>query len=324
VGFHKEIPKLDVAGPNPVSRSDFPKPCWSSILRIRKAVIAVAGYGTRFLPATKAVPKEMLPIVDRPIVQYLVEEAVESGIEDIILVTRAGSDAIVNHFDHSPGLEAHLAEQNNDHYLEIIRSLSKMANIAVIRQGRHLPYGNGAPLLAAMPFLDKNEPFAFMFGDDLVMSQTPCLKQLIDAYETEKTAAAVIAFQEVARAESVRYGMAKLKEGKNPPELESIVEKPSPQAAPSTMAQIGRFVLPWRMIEILQNCPLGKDNELYLTDANCILCGEARVLAHAIEGIWYTTGDPLRYLIANVQYALRHPEIGKQFADYLRTVSLPK
>jgi UTP--glucose-1-phosphate uridylyltransferase len=291
-------------------------------LRIRKAVIGVAGYGTRFLPATKAVPKEMLPVVDRPIVQYLVEEAVQSGIENIILVTRAGCDAIGDHFGSSPGLESHLKEQKRDRLLAIVEALSKMANVAVVRQGKHLPYGNGSPLLAARSYLDEGEPFVYMFGDDLVMSPTPCVKQLIDVYQAQQTAAAVIAFQEVSRAESVRYGMAKLKQGIDPPELESLVEKPSPEASPSTLAQIGRFVLPWRTIEILETRPLGKDNELYLTDANRILCGESRVLAHRIEGRWYTTGDPLPYLIANIEYGLRHPEIGEALADYLRRRSL--
>ncbi len=293
-------------------------------MKIRKAVIAVAGYGTRFLPATKAVPKEMLPVVDRPIVQHLVEEAVQSGIENIILVTRAGSDAIADHFGNSPGLESHLKEQGRSSWLEIVEALPKMANFAVVRQGKHLPYGNGSPLLAARSYLDEGEPFVYMFGDDLVMSATPCVKQLIDVYQAQQPAAAVIAFQEVPREESVRYGMAKLKEGTSPWELESIVEKPSPDEAPSTLAQIGRFVLPWRTIEILETRPLGKDNELYLTDANHILCQEGRVLAHRIEGTWYTTGDPLPYLITNIEYGLRHPEIGKALADYLRRLSLPK
>lgn len=293
-------------------------------MKIRKAVIAVAGYGTRFLPATKAVPKEMLPVVDRPIVQYLVEEAVQSGIESVILVTRSGSEAIDDHFDNSPGLESHLRAQGKTRWLEMVEAIPRMANFAVIRQGKHLPYGNGSPLLAARSYLDQGEPFVYMFGDDLVMSDTPCVKQLIDVYQAAQNAAAVIAFQEVPREESVRYGMAKLKEGKNPPELESIVEKPQPAAAPSNLAQIGRFVLPWRTIEILETRPLGKDNELYLTDANHILCGESRVLAHRIQGTWYTTGDPLPYLVANIEYGLRHPEIGKGLANYLRKLSLPE
>ena len=242
-------------------------------MKIKKAVIAVAGYGTRFLPATKAVPKEMLPVVDRPIVQYLVEEAVASGIEDIILVTRTGSDAIADHFSDAPGLEAHLAEQRKDEYLKIVQSLPKLANFAVIRQPKHLPYGNGSPLLAAKSFLDKDEPFVYMFGDDLVLSETPCVRQLIDLYRRAKTASAVIAFQEVPRVESTRYGMARIKSGTDPLELDGVVEKPSPETAPSTLAQIGRFVLPWRTIEILETRPLGKDNELYLTEANQILCG---------------------------------------------------
>ncbi|MBN2475544.1 MAG: UTP--glucose-1-phosphate uridylyltransferase [Pirellulales bacterium] len=290
-------------------------------MKIRKAVIAVAGYGTRFLPATKVQPKEMLPVVDKPIVQYLVEEAVQSGIEDIILVTRSGSQAITDHFDSSRELEIHLAEQQKQAYLEIVQAIPRLANFAFIRQGRHLPYGNGTPLLAAKDFIDEGEPFVYMFGDDLVLSETPCVKQLIDVYMQHRPAA-VVAFQELPLEEAIRYGLARVKEGTNPKELESIVEKPSLEEAPSTLAQFGRFVLPWRTIEILETMEPGLDNELYLTDANHILCREARVLAHTIEGVWYTTGDPLRFLQTNVQYALRHPEIGRAFAEYLRSLDL--
>lgn len=287
-------------------------------MAIRKAVIAVAGYGTRFLPATKAVPKELLPIVDRPVVQYLVEEAVASGVRDVILVTREGTQAVADHFDSSRALEAHLAGQGEGKrgYLEAIRRLPELANIAVVRQGRHLPYGNGSPLLAAKSFLDKDEPFVYMFGDDLVWSETPCVKQLIDLYEKHQPDA-VVAFQEMPMPEACRYGLASVKPGTDPAELEWIVEKPSPAEAPSNLAQLGRFVLPWRVIDILENMEPDKDNELYLTNANDKLCREGRVLVHAIEGKWYTTGDPLRFLKTNVEYAARDKTIGREFREYL-------
>lgn len=288
----------------------------------RKAVIAVAGFGTRFLPATKVVPKELLPIVNKPVVQYLVEEAVNSGIKDIILVTRAGTQAVGDHFDSSRELEIHLAEQEKHDYADLVREVAKMANIAVVRQGRHLPYGNGTPLLAASSFLDRGEPFVYMFGDDLVLSETPCVGQLIEVYRRHSPAA-VIAFQDMPMPEATRYGLARLKAGTEPKELEFIVEKPPVEEAPSTLAQLGRFVLPWRTIEILQTQPVGKGNELWLTDANHTLCREGRVLAHQIEGTWYTTGDPLRYLIANVEYALRDREIGAEFATYLSNLEIP-
>ncbi len=291
-------------------------------MRPRKAVIAVAGFGTRFLPATKVVPKELLPIVNKPVVQYLVEEAVNSGIRDIILVTRAGTQAVGDHFDSSRELEIHLEEQQKDEYADLVRAVAKMADVAVVRQGRHLPYGNGTPLLAARSFLDRGEPFVYMFGDDLVLSDVPCVEQLLDVYERHRPAA-VIAFQDMPMPEATRYGLARLKPGTDPKELEFIVEKPAVEEAPSTLAQLGRFVLPWRTVEILENQSVGRGNELWLTDANHTLCREGRVIAHQIEGIWYTTGDPLRYLIANVEYALRDPEIGEEFAAYLSRLTLP-
>jgi UTP--glucose-1-phosphate uridylyltransferase len=290
-------------------------------LKVKKAVIAVAGYGTRFLPATKAVPKELLSIVDKPIVQYLVEEAVDSGIEEIILVTRAGSSAIEDHFDSSRALEAHLAELKSDRYLQIIQRIPRMADFAFVRQARHLPYGNGSPLLAARPFIGAGEPFVYMFGDDLVLSDTPCVKQLLDLYERHNPAA-VIAFQEVPRAETCRYGIAKLKANKTPSELEAIVEKPAVDKAPSNLAQIGRFVLSAEVIDILEKVDVSDGRELYLTDAISVLCRQQRVLVHDIEGEWLTTGDPLRYLIANIKYALRDPQIGADFAAYLRNLDV--
>jgi UTP--glucose-1-phosphate uridylyltransferase len=286
-------------------------------MHIRTAVIAVAGYGTRFLPATKSVAKELLPIVDKPIVQYLVEEAASSGIEDIILVIRSGTHGIADHFDSSRELEVHLQEQGKHDYLEIVRSIPRLANFAFVRQGRHLPYGNGSPILAAKSFLSRDEPFVYMFGDDLVLSETPCVKQLVDVYARHNPQA-VIAFQEIPPSEAYRYGIAKLKPGTDPVEMESIVEKPSPGSAPSRLAQIGRFVLSPEVIEILERIEVPPGGELYLTEAIDVLCRRGRVLVHKIEGAWHTTGDPLRYLISNVEYALRHPEIAKDFAAYLR------
>jgi len=286
-------------------------------LSIYKAVIAVAGYGTRFLPATKVVPKELLPIVDKPVVQYLVEEAVTAGIEDIILVTRAGTQAVADHFDSSRELEIQLAEGRNNELLDMVQAIPTMANFAIVRQGRHLPYGNGSPLLAAKSFIAKDEPFVYMFGDDMVMSDTPCVKQLMDVYE-EHRPGAVIAVQDVPPAETHRYGIVEIKPDSQPMELKSIIEKPKPGQTSSTLAQFGRFVLSARAIEILDNLELGKNNELWLTDAIDKLSRENRVLVKQTEGTWYTIGDPLRYLIANVEYGLRDPKIGQEFAEYLR------
>ena len=290
-------------------------------MRVKKAVIAVAGYGTRFLPATKAVPKELLPIVDKPIIQYLVEEAVASGIEEIILVTRAGSSGIEGHFDSSRDLEVHLLEQKSQHYLDVVQAIPKLADFAFVRQARHFPYGNGTPLLAARAFINRDEPFVYMFGDDLVLSETPCVRQLINLYEKHDPAA-VIAFQEIPPSEAYRYGIAKLKDGTDPREMELIVEKPPVAEAPSNLAQIGRFVLSPEVIDILEGIDVGSGNELYLTDAIAVLCHTKRVLVHPIEGQWYTTGDPLRFLQANVAYALKDPSIAADLARFLKDLDL--
>lgn len=289
-------------------------------MTIRKAVIAVAGFGTRFLPATKVLPKELIPIVDKPIVQYLVEEAVASGIKDIILVTRSGSQGIADHFDSTRELEIHLQEQKKDDYLKIVQDLPKLANFALVRQAKHLPYGNGTPLLAASAFLNKDEPFVFMFGDDLVLSDVPCCKQLIDLYEKHKPAA-VIAAQEVPKEETKKYGIVALKANTSPAEMASIVEKPASNP-PSLLAQLGRFVLTPRVVETLTKTALGKGNELYLTDALATVCKEGRVLVHAIDGEWLTTGDPLNFLKATIHYALKNREIGPAFRDFLRSLRL--
>ncbi|MCA9265767.1 MAG: UTP--glucose-1-phosphate uridylyltransferase [Planctomycetales bacterium] len=286
-------------------------------MSVKKAVIAVAGYGTRFLPATKAVPKEMLSVVNKPIVQHLVEEAVQSGIEDIILVTRSGSQAISDHFDSSRELEVHLEAQGKMDYCKIVQDIPKLASFAFVRQARHLPYGNGTPLLAARSFINPDEPIAFMFGDDLVLSETPCLKQLIDVYEKHQPAA-VVAFQDVPREEVCHYGSPRMKPNTDPPEIEMIIEKPKPEEAPSTLAQLGRFILTPRVIDILETMGPRTGGELYLTDAIDILCKEHRVIAHTIEGHWHTTGDPLRYLITNVEYAVRDPDVGPGFVSYLK------
>ncbi|HID86428.1 MAG TPA: UTP--glucose-1-phosphate uridylyltransferase, partial [Anaerolineae bacterium] len=188
-------------------------------MNITKAVIAAAGLGTRFLPATKAVPKEMLPLLDRPILQHVVEEAVNSGITDIILVIRRGSHAITDYFDTAPELERTLKAMGKSHLLEEVRRVSQLANFAFVRQGADLPYGNGTPLLAARPFIGKDEIFAYMFGDDIIDADPPGLRQVMDAYERYRPAAAMAAY-EVPWEETHLYGCIKLKEGTEAPEIE--------------------------------------------------------------------------------------------------------
>jgi len=291
--------------------------------KIRKVVIAAAGFGTRFLPATKNQPKEMLPIIDKPIIQYLVEEAVASGIEDVILVTRMGQSTMENHFDSNFELE-HLLEKNGKlEKLEEVKKISRMANFIYVRQHKHLPYGNATPLITVKDLIGKNERFVYMFGDDLVLSKTPCAKQIMD-YSDKHNDAVTVGVQEIPEEEVSRYGIYKIKEGTKD-QVESAVEKPDPNdIKPPYLAQFGRFILNKDIINITnekyKNNKLGKDNELWLIDSVIEYANENPVFAAKIEGEWMTTGDPLRYMKTQVRYALERKDIGPEFAKFLRGI----
>ncbi len=290
-------------------------------MKITKAVIAAAGLGTRFLPATKAVPKEMLPLLDRPILQHVVEEAVRSGITDVILVMRRGSHAITDHFDSAPELEQTLEATGKLDYLEQVRRISRLANFAFVRQGDDLPYGNGSPVLAASPFIGKDEVFTYMFGDDVIDADPPGLRQVMDAYERYQPAAAMAAY-EVPWEETHLYGCIKLKEGTEAPEIEHLIEKPKPGKAPSNLIQVGRFVVPYEIIEILEQQKPGKGGELWMANAMLTLAKRKRVVAQPIKGTWYTTGDPLRLLQTFIALALKDDRIGPQLREYLKGLRL--
>ena len=290
-------------------------------MTITKAVIAAAGLGTRFLPATKAMPKEMLPLLDRPILQHVVEEAVDSGITDIILVVRRGSHAITDHFDSVPELEQTLEATGKLGYLEEVRRVSQLANFAFVRQGTDLPYGNGSPLLAASPFISKDEIFVYMFGDDVIDADPPGMRQVMDAYERYKPAAAMAAY-EVPWEETHLYGCIKLKEGTEAPEIENLIEKPEPGKAPSNLIQIGRFVIPYEVIDILNKRELGKGGELWMADAMLTLARRKRVVAQPLKGTWYTTGDPLRLLQTFIALALKDDHLGPPLREYLEGPNL--
>ncbi len=285
--------------------------------KITKAVIAVAGYGTRFLPATKAQPKEMLPLIDKPIVQYLAEELVASGITEIIMVTRSGQHMLEDHFDSNFELEYQLEKNGKTDRLEAVRKISQMANFIYVRQGKHLPYGNGTPLICAESLMDENEDFVYVFGDDLVVSKVPCTQQLVDFWRAHRYPIAVVAVQKVPKKEVVRYGIVKLKPGSKY-ELAGIVEKPEVSKAPTRLAQFGRFVLNAKIIKVLKKTPLGKDNELWLTDAIHTLARKERVMVAPVKGNWVTTGDPLRYLKATVRFALKRKDLGAEFKKFLK------
>ncbi len=285
--------------------------------KIKKAIIAVAGSGTRFLPATKAQPKEMLPIVDKPIIQYVVEELVESGIEDIILVTKWDKKTLEDHFDRSFELEHSLEAAGKMKMLHAVQKLSSMANFIYVRQKG--PYGNGTPILSAASLVE-GEPFVFAWGDDLVLSEKPFTKQLIENYEEHH--APVIGVQKVPKDIVDRYGIVKLRPGTR--EMEKVIEKPSIEKAPSQLAQFGRMILTPEIVDILKETKLGKGNELWVTDAisTYIERGGKFMVQEVENGEWLTTGDPLNYLKAMVQYALVRDDIGAEFKAHLKSLSL--
>lgn len=283
--------------------------------KITKGVIAVAGSGTRFLPATKSLPKEMLPIVDKPIVHYVVEEMVQSGITDIVFVTRADKKSLEDYFDQNAVLENELRQAGKIKYLEQMEQISQMANFIYIRQKG--PYGNGTPVLNAMSLVG-NEPFVFAFGDDLVKSKVPFTRQLIENYERNQ--AVVMGCQEVQPHEVSYYGIIKLQEQTSIMEIEKIVEKPSREEAPSRLSNFGRFILVPEICDILAELPMGKGGELWLTDAieEYIRRGNRVVAQPVQDGRWYTTGDPLHFLQVTLEYALDREDYGPGLREMLK------
>ena len=290
--------------------------------KITKAIIAAAGYGTRFLPATKNQPKEMLPIIDKPIIHYLVEEAVASGIEDIILVTRAGNHIMEDYFDNHSELENMLEQSGKLERLEMIRHIPQMANFIYVRQKKHLPYGNASPLIAVKDLIDDDESVVYMFGDDLTLGYKPATKQLIDIYEKERPSA-IVGVQEVPDAEVHKYGIVKYKsDAKYKYDIEGLYEKLPLGKNPSNMAQFGRFVFSYEVVEKALNIPTGKDSELWVADILNALAQEGkRVIAQPIEGEWLTTGDPLNYLKTTLKFALSRRDLSDEIRKVLKEYS---
>jgi len=291
--------------------------------KVKKAIIAAAGYGTRFLPATKNQPKEMLPIIDKPIIHHLVEECVDSGITDIIMVTRVGQGIMEDYFDSHIELEQMLDTNGKEDLLKTVKEIPTLANFVYVRQKKNLPYGNGTPLLVAAPLIDNDEAFVYMFGDDLTISKTPVTKQLINVYYEQKPSA-ILAVQEVPDNEVERYGTVKYKKkAKYKYEIESLLEKMPLGKNPSNMAQFGRFVFSYDVINQVKKTPTGKERALGFSDVlNSLAKKGARVIAQPIEGEWLTTGDPLRYMKTQVRFALEREDIGREFSEYLRSLKL--
>jgi UTP--glucose-1-phosphate uridylyltransferase len=289
--------------------------------RVTKAVFPVAGMGTRFLPATKASPKEMLPIVDKPLIQYAVEEAVAAGITDMVFVTGRSKRAIEDHFDKAYELESELERRGKTELLEFVRNLlPKDINCIYIRQAEAL--GLGHAVLCARPVVG-DEPFAVLLADDLLDGEVPVMRQMVEAYDYYRCS--VLGVQDVPRADTASYGIVAAQPlDERVERINAIVEKPQPEAAPSTLAVVGRYVLTPRIFHHLENVRAGTGGEIQLTDAIASLLAEQQVLAYRYEGVRYDCGTKLGYLQATVEYALRHSEVGAEFADYLRSLeSLP-
>ncbi|EAD5843486.1 TPA: UTP--glucose-1-phosphate uridylyltransferase GalU [Listeria innocua] len=280
-------------------------------MKVKKAVIPAAGLGTRFLPATKAMPKEILPIVDKPTIQYIVEEAVESGIEDILIVTGKGKRAIEDHFDSVPELELNLREKNKLELLHLIEETTNI-NLHFIRQSK--PKGLGDAILQARGFVG-NEPFIVMLGDDIVQAKTPCAKQLIQQYE--KTHSSIIGVQTVPHEETYRYGIIDPIDeySKNLYNVNGFVEKPNPNEAPSNLAILGRYLLTPQIFDFLETQKPGAGGEIQLTDAINSLNEIQRVFAYDFEGERYDVGDKFGFIKTTMQFALKHPEIKDEVAN---------
>ena len=289
--------------------------------KIRKAIIPAAGLGTRFLPATKAQPKEMLPIVDKPTIQYIIEEAVASGIEEILIITGRSKKCIEDHFDKSVELELELEKSGKEQMLKMVREISDMVDIHFIRQKE--PKGLGHAISCAKTFVG-NEPFAVLLGDDIVYNEgRPCLKQLIDCYDEYKTS--VLGVQTVEAKDVNKYGIVNgIHIEDRVYKVKGLVEKPPVEEAPSNVAILGRYIITPQIFKILEETKPGKGGEIQLTDALLKLIDEEAMYAYDFEGTRYDVGDKLGFLKATVEYALRREDLRDGFIEYLNTLKNKK
>jgi UTP--glucose-1-phosphate uridylyltransferase len=290
--------------------------------KIHRAVFPAAGLGTRFLPATKAQPKEMLPLVDKPIIQYCVEEAVASGLQNLIIITGRGKNAIEDHFDVSYELEKILEERGKSDQLNLVRAVSDLVNIAYVRQKEAL--GLGHAILTSQGFVNK-EPFAVLLGDDIIEADKPCIGQMIEIYEQYQSS--IVAIMEVPREEVSRYGIIAgkpLDADGRVYEVSGLIEKPKTERAPSNLAIIGRYILTPGIFEALSATEQGSGGEIQLTDGLQRLLAKERILAYKFRGKRYDAGEKLGFLKATVEFALRNEELGRPFRSYLKSLDLEK
>lgn len=285
-------------------------------MKVRKAIIPAAGLGTRFLPATKAQPKEMLPIVDKPTIQFIIEEAVASGIEEILIITGRNKRAIEDHFDKSVELEMELRAKHKDDLLQMVEDIANLAQIHYVRQKE--PKGLGHAILCAKSFVG-NEPFAVMLGDDVVDNQEPCLKQLIDVYSEYKTT--ILGVQQVPKEDVDKYGIVKGTHIEdNVYKVKDLEEKPDIDKASSNIAILGRYIITPQIFEILENTNPGKGGEIQLTDALKELLKREAMYAYIFKGRRYDVGDKQGFLEATVEYALKNNELHDNFLNYLKKI----
>lgn len=286
-------------------------------MQVKKAIIPAAGLGTRFLPATKAQPKEMLPIVDKPTLQYIIEEAVASGIEEILIITGRNKQSIEDHFDKSIELEMELEKKGKNDLLEMIQRISDMVNIHYIRQKE--PKGLGHAIHCAKSFIG-DEPFAVLLGDDIVDAETPCLAQMISVFNEYKTT--VLGVQEVPESEVNKYGII---DGKwiedRIYKVKGLIEKPAVDEAPTNIAILGRYIISPQIFPILENTPPGKNGEIQLTDALRTLVDQEAMYAYIFEGKRYDVGDKMGFLQATVEFALKRDDLKGPFMDYLKELT---
>ena len=287
---------------------------------IKKAIIPVAGFGTRFLPATKAQPKEMLTLVDKPVIQHIVEEAVAAGIEQIIFVTSSTKRAIEDHFDRNFELEYRLRQKNRKKELGQILDISDLCTFAYVRQ--RSPRGDGYAILSAKDFIG-DEPVAILFGDDVIDSEVPCMKQMISCYDKFKCP--IIGIMEVDKTETERFGII---EGSHVDErthqVRSLVEKPAPAVAPSNLGIIGRYIITPEVFDALETASASPDGEIRLIDAFRDLVGTRAIYAHEFEGTRYDCGNKLEFMKAAVEMGVQHDEIGADFSEYLKSRGMSK
>lgn len=287
-------------------------------MKVKKAVIPAAGFGTRFLPATKVVPKELLPIVDKPTIQYIMEEVASSGIEEVILITGREKGSIEDHFDTSTELENYLRKKGKDDLLQMVQKISEMVTLVAVRQKE--PLGLGHAVLCAKKIVGE-EPFAVLLGDDLIDAEVPCIRQMMELYQ--KLDGAMVAIQKVPKSETHLYGIIK---GKRMEDrlyrVEEMIEKPRQGEAPSNLAIIGRYILPPQIFEALEKTKPDQRGEIQLTDAIRELNRNLPVFGYEFIGDRYDAGDKLGYLQANIAFGLKHPELGKKLKRYLKHIQL--